>query len=81
IGKGASQMIASEASRISDPDEGTIQAAKENLQTQNENLDRQIESWERRLTEIESQYKRQFAALETTLSRLSNQSNYLAGVL
>jgi flagellar hook-associated protein 2 len=81
IGKGASQMIAAEANRISDPDEGSIQAAQENLKTQNESLDRQIEAWEKRLSETESQYRRQFALLETTLSRLQNQSSYLAGVL
>lgn len=81
LGKGAAQMIASEANRISDPDDGSIETAMQNIQTQNENLDRQIESWERRLEEIESQYRRQFSALETTLSRLSNQSSYLSAVL
>jgi flagellar hook-associated protein 2 len=81
FGKGASKMIAAEANRIADPDEGSLQAATENLRTQNESLQRQIDAWEVRLDETEAQLRRKFNNLETALSKMKNQSNYLSGVL
>ncbi len=81
LGKGITEMVATATSRILDDDSGTLHFATQNIESQNENLDRQIESWERRLELIENQLRRQYAALETTLGRMRNQSNYLAGVL
>lgn len=81
LGKGITEMVASVAADITDDETGSIHYAQQNLETQNENLDRQIASWERRLESIEEQLRRQYSTLETTLSRMRNQSNYLAGVL
>lgn len=81
LGKGITEMVASVAADISDDETGAIHYAQQNLETQNENLDRQIASWERRLEAIEEQLRRQYSTLETTLSKMRNQSNYLAGVL
>lgn len=81
LGKGVSEMVAQSTSRILDDENGEIHFAQQSLETQNENLDRQIASWEARLTLIEEQLRRQYSTLETTLSKMRNQSNYLAGVL
>ncbi|MBK6766370.1 MAG: flagellar filament capping protein FliD [bacterium] len=81
LGKGITEMVATTAAAIGDEETGQIHYAQDNLETQNENLDRQIQSWERRLTQIEESLRRQYSNLETLLSRMRNQSNYLAGVL
>ncbi|MBK8128385.1 MAG: flagellar filament capping protein FliD [bacterium] len=81
LGKGITELVATAASAITDEDTGTVHYAQQNLETQNENLDRQIVSWERRLKTTEDQLRRQYSNLETLLSRMRNQSNYLAGVL
>jgi flagellar hook-associated protein 2 len=81
LGKGITEMVATAAAQIGDEDIGQIHFALDNLETQNENLDRQIASWEKRLESIEGQLRRQYSVLETTLSKMRNQSNYLAGVL
>ncbi|MBL0061228.1 MAG: flagellar filament capping protein FliD [bacterium] len=81
LGKGITEMVAAAAADITDLDSGSIHYAQQNLETQNENLDRQIASWEKRLTTIEEGLRRQYSTLETTLSKMRNQSNYLAGVL
>jgi len=81
LGKGITEMVASTAAAIGDEDTGQIHYAQDNLETQNENLDRQIASWERRLEQIEESLRRQYSNLETLLSKMRNQSNYLAGVL
>lgn len=81
LGKGITEMVATAAAQIGDEETGQIHFAQDNLETQNENLDRQIASWEKRLESIEEQLRRQYSVLETTLSKMRNQSNYLAGVL
>ncbi|MCB9358041.1 MAG: flagellar filament capping protein FliD [Calditrichaeota bacterium] len=81
IGKGITEMVATTTSRLLDDDSGAVTYAIQNLENQNENLDRQIASWERRLETIEESLRRQYSTLETLLSKMRNQSNYLAGVL
>jgi len=44
-------------------------------------LNKQIADWDRRLAEIENRYYKQYAALETALSRLNQQSYSLASLL
>ena len=74
-------MIAAEADRFADPDEGAIQVAQDNIRDLNESLDRQIAAWELRLITIEDQLRKQFTNLEVSLSQMRSQSNFLAGVL
>lgn len=81
LGKGITEIIATAANQILDDETGTIHYATDSLTTQNENLDRQIASWETRLTAIQERLQRQFSLLETSLSKMRNQSNYLSGVL
>lgn len=81
LGKGITEMVATAASAINNEDTGTVHFAQQNLETQNENLDRQIASWEKRLTTTEEGLRRQYSTLETLLSKMKNQSSYLAGVL
>ncbi|MCL4304958.1 flagellar filament capping protein FliD [bacterium] len=81
LGKGITEVVATAASRINSEESGAVYYAIDNLEKQNQNLDRQIASWEKRLETIESSLRRQYSALEALLSKMRNQSNYLAGVL
>ncbi|MDD5089222.1 MAG: flagellar filament capping protein FliD, partial [bacterium] len=79
--QGASGALWAEASRIQDPDSGPIHFATEDINNTIESLDRQIEAWESRLEVIEERYRRQFTNLETLISKMTSQSNFLSSVL
>jgi flagellar hook-associated protein 2 len=80
-GKGAIGEVFAEASRLADPLTGPTHYAQEALNDTNESLDRQIEAWDTRLLLVEERLRRQFANLETALSQMRSQSNFLSGAL
>lgn len=80
-GKGAVGEILAEAARMSDADTGPVHYAQEALNNANESLTKQIEAWDKRLVLVEQRLRRQFTNLETALSQMRSQSNFLAGAL
>jgi flagellar hook-associated protein 2 len=80
-GKGVAATVAGEAVKINDSETGTVHFATDSLNSNIESIDRQLQMWEDRLQIVEDRLRRQFSLLETTLSRLRSQSNYLSGVL
>lgn len=80
-GSGAAAALGAEATRFLDEDTGTIQYAIDDINDRIESLERQIDAWDVRLEATESRLRREFTTLETILSRLTSQSNYLSQVL
>jgi flagellar capping protein FliD len=78
---GAAGLLWAEAMQINDPDSGAVHFATDAINNSNEALDRQIAMWDDRLKEIEDRYRRTFTNLETYISQLKSQSNYLSSVL
>lgn len=78
---GAAGALWAEATRIQDPDSGPIHYATEGINSTIESLNRQIEAWESRLDVIEERYRRQFTQLETLISQMRSQSNFLSSIL
>ncbi|MFZ5434376.1 MAG: flagellar filament capping protein FliD [Calditrichota bacterium] len=79
--QGAAGTLAAAAFQIQDPDTGQIQAATDRIERSNESIDRQLEMWEKSYELVEQRLRRQFTALETYISRMQNQSNYLSRIL
>jgi flagellar hook-associated protein 2 len=59
-------------------DSGPIETRTQGIQQATRMLDTQMETLSLRLEKIESQYRSQFAALDTLLSKLQSTSDYLA---
>jgi flagellar hook-associated protein 2 len=57
---------------------GTLTAAINGHKSEIDDLKEQIDSWDRRLADREAQLKKQFAAMETALSSMKQQSSWLA---
>jgi flagellar hook-associated protein 2 len=81
FGKGIGATLDAQVAQLLDSETGTLHFATENLNKNIESLDNQIETWNTRLAAVEQRLRRQFSNLETALSQMKNQSNYLAGVL
>ena len=79
--QGAAGALWAEATRIQDPDSGPIHYATDGINSTIDSLNRQIESWESRLELIEERYRRQFTHLETLISQMRSQSNFLSSIL
>lgn len=60
---------------------GPVEAAKARAEFSIEEIDETISAKERRLESTEAGLRRQYSALETLLSQLNSQSNYLASLL
>ena len=69
------------AKAASDSEKGTITAAVKGRQTSIDRLDDSIEAWDLRLEMRRTTLTRQFTALETALSKMQSQGNWLAGQL
>jgi flagellar hook-associated protein 2 len=78
---GAAGLLWAEAMQINDPDSGAVYFATKAINDNNEALDRQIAAWDKRLEQVEERYRRTFSQLETYISQMRNQSNYLSSVL
>ena len=57
---------------------GTLTAAINGRSSEIDDLNDQIEVWDRRLADRQAQLKKQFADMETALSSMKQQSNWLA---
>ena len=80
-GDGFAARVSEVAKAASDPDEGMVTAAVKGRQSGIDRMEDSIEEWDRRLQLRRTALERQFTALETALSQMSSQSNWLAGQL
>ncbi|MCU1380735.1 MAG: flagellar hook-associated 2 domain protein [Acidimicrobiales bacterium] len=75
---GVAQRIASAGTSAVDVVSGTLTAAINGRKSEIDDLDSQIEVWDRRLADRQAQLKKQFAAMETALSSMKQQSAWLS---
>ncbi|MEC9052095.1 MAG: flagellar filament capping protein FliD, partial [Actinomycetota bacterium] len=78
---GFAARVAAVAKGASDSTDGTLSAAITGRQSGIDRMEDSIDEWDRRLTLRRTALERQFVALETALSQMSSQSNWLAGQL
>lgn len=57
---------------------GKVTAAKDGASASSKSQQERIDAFEKRLTLVEERYKKQFAALETLMGRMKDQSSWLA---
>jgi flagellar hook-associated protein 2 len=76
---GFAQRVASVGNDAVDVVSGTLTTAINGRQSEVDDLQVQIDSWDRRLTDRQAQLKKQFADMETALSQMKQQSQWLAG--
>lgn len=81
VGDGFAARVAAVAKGASDPTDGSLSAAVTGRQSGIDRMEDTIDEWDRRLTLRRTALERQFTALETALSQMSSQSNWLAGQL
>ena len=79
-GDGFAARVASVAKGASDA-EGTLSSAITGRQSGISRMEDAVDEWDRRLQLRRTALERQFTALETALSQMSSQSNWLAGQL
>ncbi|WP_232677510.1 flagellar filament capping protein FliD [Nocardioides sp. R-C-SC26] len=80
-GNGFADRVAKVAKGASDATEGTLTSAITGRRAGITRLQDSIEDWDRRLELRRTTLERQFTALETALSTMSNQSSWLTGQL
>jgi flagellar hook-associated protein 2 len=78
---GLSALLSSKIDQITDSYDGSLKNTRDRIKDSVELLDKRISAWDERLKGIEDNYKRKFSAMETLISQLKTQSNYLAGSL
>ena len=78
---GVAARLDAAASDAIDFGTGSITTAISGRQSRIGDIDRRISDWDVRLARREATMRRQFAAMETALGNLRNQSNWLAGQL
>lgn len=78
---GVAEAVADAATTASDKYSGSITTAITGKQSVVKDLTTQIDSWTDRLTMRRATLQTQYAALETSLSKLQSQSSWLAGQL
>lgn len=78
---GLAQRVADVATATSDKHEGTLTLRIQSQESLVKDLGDQIDSWDRRLELRRAALERTYATLETTLSRLTSQSTWLASQL
>ncbi|MDN3478366.1 flagellar filament capping protein FliD [Curtobacterium sp. APC 4022] len=81
IMSGVAQAVSDAATAASDKYTGSITTAIAGNQSVVKDLNTQIDSWTDRLTMRRATLQTQYAALETSLSKLQSQSSWLAGQL
>ncbi|MBS42944.1 MAG: hypothetical protein CMH83_07280 [Nocardioides sp.] len=80
-GSGFAAKVASVATAASDPYDGSLSTAITGRQSGIDRMEDSVDEWDRRLELRRTALERQFTALETALSQMSSQSNWLAGQL
>jgi len=81
VGTGSAVQIGNRVSFLTDPIDGTVHFAQEGIQDTIESLEKQIENWEARLAVTQAQLERDFLAMETLISQLQGQGNFLSAML
>ncbi|MDQ1397841.1 MAG: flagellar hook-associated protein 2, partial [Acidimicrobiaceae bacterium] len=76
---GIAQRLSSRAKRVDDTTTGSLTTSISGAQSQIDGLDKSILSMNTRLDLQQADLQRQFASLESSLSSLKAQGNYLAG--
>ncbi|MCU1375546.1 MAG: Flagellar hook-associated protein 2 [Actinomycetia bacterium] len=76
---GVGQRLADASARAVDVVSGTLTTSINGRNSEIDDLNEQISVWDQRLTDREAQLKKQFAAMETALSSMKQQSSWLAG--
>lgn len=51
------------------------------IKSQTDDYDKQIKNWESKLKDMEDRYYKQFSAMESSMAKLQNQQNQLAGMM
>jgi len=81
VAKGAAVQVADRVSFLTDPIDGTVHFAEEGIQDTIESIDDQISNWEARLEVTQANLERQFLAMETFISQLQGQGNYVSAMI
>jgi flagellar hook-associated protein 2 len=81
IGTGSAVEIANKISFLTDPMDGTVHFAEEGIQDTIDSIDIQIENWDTRLAAKQAQLEREFLSMESMISKLNGQSNYVSSML
>jgi flagellar hook-associated protein 2 len=76
---GVTQRIATAGNDAVDVVSGTLTASVNGRKTLIDDLQTQIEKWDTRLAVREAYLRKQFSAMETALSSMKQQSQWLAG--
>jgi len=76
---GLAQQVASVGEFAVNTVSGTLTSAINGHQSVVDDLQTQIEAWDKRLADRQAQLKQQFTAMETALSQMKQQSQWLAG--
>jgi flagellar hook-associated protein 2 len=76
---GFSQRLATVGNDAVDVVSGSLTAGINGHQSEIDDLQKQIEAWDTRLADKAAQLKKQFADMETALSQMKQQSQWLAG--
>ncbi len=78
---GIASMLNSYLGFITESTTGTVNAAQSTLEAQMKYIDDDIKVWEERIAAKQDRLVRQFAAMESALSKLQGQGQYLASQL
>ncbi len=78
---GIAQRLLGVAKTASDSTTGSLVALAKGQDSQAKDIQKRIDAWDLRLVKRKETLTRQFTAMETALSSLRNQSNWLAGQL
>jgi flagellar hook-associated protein 2 len=81
LAKGDAVRIKDRVAFLTDPLDGTVKYAQEGIQDTIESIDNQIAQWEARLEIKQAQLERQFTAMETLISQLQGQGDYVSAML
>ncbi len=81
IGTGAAVQIENKVSFLTDPMDGTVHYAQEGIQDTIDSIDKQIDQWDARLEIKQQQLEREFLAMETMISQLQGQGNFVAAMI
>ncbi len=81
LGTGAAVEIGNRVSFLTDPIDGTVHYAEEGIEDTIDSIDEQIADWEVRLEATQAQLEAEFLAMETLISQLQSQGNYVSAMI
>ncbi|MBK5224000.1 MAG: flagellar filament capping protein FliD [Acidimicrobiia bacterium] len=75
---GAGQRLSTMSNRALDPVDGLLTSAEDARKRRIDDIEKQVDAWELRLEKRELGLRRQYTAMETMLSQLSNQGQWMS---